>query len=241
MRTFALIIAIAIAPPLLAQKYTHLGFEFGTTSSLIQSEKNSDITGVNDDISPIFGINFRKELSKIFSLETGIYYRTYSEYIGIKNLINSGTGGFSSHQIPIKLFADLDLTQKISFHAALGYSLNIEGYGSGGSGISYQDGDRLSMKYTSLNESAFYSLISGSAGARFRIYDELLLTLSIGYNHGFRPIREYEVTYWDSSGNSLSNTFTSNGDYWHLTCNISYPLSKILNMLSILDWNNDRL
>lgn len=178
----------------------------------------------------IYGFYLRREVSKMLSFELGYSFRKYFGYLGDHHVT---AGGFDSHQIPLKANLDIDVYKdRISLFASFGYLFCIEVSGGDGSFTQWNhQGESITIEWKSIPESKYHSLFSGSIGSRFRVFDELLLEMELGYTFGFEDLTEYNITYRDSSETVQTLSVKGKGEYWYLKVGISYPIQRACELI----------
>lgn len=228
MRTAFIIIGILVGNLLSAQNYTYLGAELGF--STYRSQNANYPTNINFGLyngsGSIIGFHLRRELSKMLSIETGYSSNTYGDYY-LPNV------AFESHQIPLKGNLNINVYRdRISTFASFGYLFCIEeSLSSGSFGIWNSEGDGIVVDWSYISESKYNSLFVASSGCRFRLLDELLIEMELGYAFGLKAIREYKLTFWDTSGISGSSHLTGKGNYYYFKIGLSYPIQRASKLL----------
>lgn len=220
--------------PLLAQKNTWITVEGGLATCRFQYADNSSKWKAGYFESVFYGFYLRKELGTMFSMELGYGYLVYGDDYGVSKDFYLHDGGNSAHQIPFRIYADKSVARdRITVFASLGYTLNVESVNWGYSSvISWNNkGDTLAVESMVFPDSRINSMIGGSTGVRFRLFDLLTLNLSLGYNHGFADIRDATIQYRDIYGELNTTHTTSSHQYWFVALNLSYPLNRARDLV----------
>ncbi len=184
---------------------------------------NGHRTGAN------YSFRLRREFSEIFSLETGLNRGFYNEKLAVSSDRYWYTISSSAYfQIPLLLYAQKPLVRnRIYAVATLGLQLTFDDFSVAGSnsGIYYFSGTQISYECTQVLQNN-YLLFQGNAGLRFRLFDQLSLTLVAGMNRSFSTLHEYNIEYTDPEGNIYSWTETLSTSYVNFNLSLSYPVNR---------------
>ncbi|MCK4923031.1 MAG: hypothetical protein KAS71_18415 [Bacteroidales bacterium] len=238
MRIVIVFLGILASEILSAQNYTYLRAELGLTTTKLHIIENYSLIDntLFEGGGAMYGFYLRREISEMLSFEIGYSYRMYSDQIGLISNYYASTGGIESHQIPFKLNLNIDVFKdRISMFASFGYLFCIEESNGGGSSSTLNsDGKSILLEWKFIPESKFNSLLSTSTGCRFRVYDQLLLEMELGYIFGFKNLIEYNVTYWDDSGVLQALNSKGKGEYYYFKLGLSYPIQRVQELLAML-------
>ncbi|MFZ5941100.1 MAG: hypothetical protein ACOYXB_11060 [Bacteroidota bacterium] len=176
-----------------------------------------------------FSFRLRREISGIFSLETGINRGYYNEVMAVstERFWFSGPGSMY-FQIPFSLYAQKTLRpDRVFAFATLGLQYTIDRFYGGGitSCTHISTATKMTIECNKILKES-YLLFQGSAGVRFRLFDQLFLSLSAGMNRSFIPLREYSIEYVDAGGRSYSRTETMATGYFNISLSVSCPLNR---------------
>jgi len=230
MKTRALILLLFISFSLFSQRKTYYGLELGLTNPRLIHSNTSAISFPKELEHLILGFNLRQELSEKISLQTGYSHHIYMERFQVDQIYVS-PGAFATHQIPLMLRVSNNIIkEKIQLFASIGPHFCMEP----SSGMILHEGcdgfgKRVSVWYNTKEK--YYTLVGGELGIIFKPVDELLLTLTGGFNYGLRKIRHYEVEYWDGDILLGSMKSYSKGEFWEIKFGISYPLGRIRKLV----------
>ncbi len=217
-----------------AQRYTYLGGEIGLISARLQLEDNP--LGLKQDLlvdGGFYGLYLRQEFTRVISLQVGYSWNNYEHSYIFPGGHFAMTGGLYSHQIPISVDFDVNVYKdRISVYTSFGYLFSVkQAIGWGSNSPCNLDGDSLVLEWNYIAESEHSSRYNVGIGSRFRVVDEFLAELELGYVFGFNDLREYVFTYWDHSGNMQTQSATGQGNYWVLRFGFSYPIQKAIRLV----------
>lgn len=220
--------------PLLAQKNTWITVEGGLATSRFQYADNSSKWKAGYSGSAFYGVYLRKELNTMFSLEFGYGFLEYGDDYGLSKDFYLYDGGNQAHQVPFRIYAEKSvLRDRFTVFASLGYTLNVESTNWGNSIVKSWNnkGDTLAVESTVFPDSRINSMIGGSTGVRFRLFDLLTLNLALGYNHGFADLRKATIHYRDIYGELKTTYALTSHQYWFVALNLSYPLNRARDLV----------
>lgn len=171
------------------------------------------------------GFSLRKELGKTFSLEAGIFGLDFYDSFQ-RGDIRVHTNSHTPFVFPLKLNISKRLiSERLFLYSSLGAQYFVT-YGGGGSGVRYLPGENESLKQEHWSGFGHHVQLISSLGLRYKVVDELLLSLSVGYAHGFKNVRHYYLTYMIDDVVIEEMQAESQGNYWDITMGLSYPLGR---------------
>jgi hypothetical protein len=176
-----------------------------------------------------YDVTIRQEINDFLSLESGLnvfnFHMTYpfmGEY--------TEHWGLMSHNIPLKAELEVDLLRdRIALYGSFGIQFNYADQTSYGWGTLYMNHVELEYHKNYLPETRVYSRYIAGSGARFRLVDQLIFELELGFGFRVKDLLEYEFTYRDDSGTSTDFIIREPTDYWYISYGISYPIQRVMD------------
>lgn len=185
-----------------------------------------------------YDVTIRQEINRFLSLETGISAFNYSqdfvykgEYIDL--------GGFVSHRVPLKVELEVDVVEsRIALYASFGFHLCIPSQVYTGIRTMYLESGTMDMQEFYLSSQWYHSLYNTGIGSRFRIIDELIFELELGYAFRLSELIRYDFSYNGLSGEVSNFSYEETMDYWYLQFGISYPIQRVIQGVKHC-WSNE--
>ncbi len=231
MKPSIIILLLFLSSSLYSQHRTFYTLEAGLTSAGLLDTGISEISSIRNYYPGTkVGLHLRKEIGKTFSLEAGI------NRVEINDSFKAGIIGLYTDSdfrfvFPVKLNIGKSLySDRLFLFSSLGaqYYRSFRGSGGGLKAIP-RTNEYIQVEYMSTDGNHFQ--VIGSLGLRYRLVDEMLLTLSAGYSHGFKTLKNYDITHLIRDIVIETAQAESRGTYWDITLGLSYPLGRGLRLL----------
>jgi hypothetical protein len=185
-------------------------------------------------VSPLAGINIRREIGNNAFLETGFLYKSFDEGTAFKgNFGYSQSTGFNAWIIPVRLGAIIHLNKKTNLVPVIGYSVAFNSDyaydtgGSTGSGSMSNSTTSINYSYDVTYPERRFGVLQTGLGLQFILFKKLDLTAGANYYTGFKKVLWQHYHYSVNGGaQQEADTFT-NGGFFSGGIAFRYPISNL--------------
>jgi len=214
-----------------AQNGYYFRFELGPTFDVFQYTDNGNELGARPVSSGNWGLAFGKELTPLFTLETGFYWNYYAENYYFKTLkMYSGTTGiFDTWQIPLRLKGGIHIYRDVVIFGTtvgINYVINPENKNNtSGSGQLTNLKDTVTYNYSPRQflKKNFFLLETGLF-LDLKLFKGFHLCLTGSYYTGFKKLYENTITYQINNSSPQVGALTTNGDYFNFLFGLKYVI-----------------
>jgi hypothetical protein len=109
MRMQVLLLTLLLPTSLPGQKNTWISAEAGLSTTRLQYANNTSKWGPSYTPGCMYGFYLRRELSPMFSLESGYGMLEYGDSYGLSKEFIVYDGGNKTHQVPLRVYADKEV------------------------------------------------------------------------------------------------------------------------------------
>ena len=234
MKNIVIILFLTSSVTLLyGQTKTYLGLEGGLSHDKVEFTDNGNQLRSTPLRSWSGGMTLSHDISKYFTLETGLLIKEYQK--GYAFDIIGGPGGITSiglntMQIPLRFKSRVPLiADKLFFTTTVGYHFCFNKIDHTGSLIFSTSGSGPRMEsredFTGDLQKSF-GLLETAIGLELRVFKSAWLTFSAGYFTGFKKVTQGDIRYTVNDGPETRATMYSKGDYASFNMGLKLPINK---------------
>lgn len=224
-----LVIIASTGHRLNAQRYTYIGGGMNLNSAIHVSQFGPfDVSNIMELDGGSYDVSLRQEINDLVSLETGLSHHNFSNWFLINNQ-HIYLGSFESFRLPLKLELEVSLYKdRIIGYAGFGTHIcHASPWDTGGRSINHKNEGTLEFTREYTMDHLIYLMYSAGSGIRFRIVDQLLFELELGYTFRVKHLVNHYVTFTDLTGTSTDFLYQDKHNFFYLQGAITYPVQRI--------------